>query len=151
MLGLLGFEYRKPKALPRVADEDKQAEFIAFYRELIKKLPADKVVHFADAVHPKHQTKPAFGWVRKGSNPAVKTTAGRDRVNIHGAVSLKNFDVSFVEPVTVDGDSAVLKWSCFLGQVCGLAKMYQVSVHPAFRISTWTKYAASGVLLSSAV
>ena len=30
MLRRLGFEYRKPKALPRVADEDKQAEFIAF-------------------------------------------------------------------------------------------------------------------------
>jgi hypothetical protein len=46
-------------------------------------------VYFADAVHPEHQTKPAFGWVRKGSKPAVKTTAGRGRVNIHGAVYLE--------------------------------------------------------------
>jgi len=45
--------------------------------------------------------------VRKGSNPAVKTTAGRGRVNIHGAVCLENFDTPFVEPVTVDGNSAV--------------------------------------------
>ena len=29
MLGRIGFEYRKPKALPRVADDDRQAEFIA--------------------------------------------------------------------------------------------------------------------------
>ena len=36
-----------------------------------------------------------------------ETTAGRGRVNIHGAVCLENFDVPFVEPVTVDGDSAV--------------------------------------------
>ena len=35
MLRRLGFEYRKPKALPRVADEDKQAEFIAFYQDLM--------------------------------------------------------------------------------------------------------------------
>jgi hypothetical protein len=28
--------------------------------------------------------------VRKGSNPAVKTTAGRGRVNIHGAVCLSS-------------------------------------------------------------
>ena len=56
---------------------------------------------------PEHQTKAAFGWVRKGSNPAVKTTAGRGRVNIHGAVCLENFDVPFVEPVSVDGNSAV--------------------------------------------
>ena len=33
--------------------------------------------------------------------------AGRGRVNIHGALCLENFDVPFVEPITVDGDSAV--------------------------------------------
>ena len=106
MLGRLGFQYRKPRALPRVADEDKQAEFIAFYQDLMTKLPADEAVYFADAVHPEHQTKPAFGWVRKGSNPAVKTTAGRGRVNIHGAVYLEKFDAPFIKPVNVGGDSA---------------------------------------------
>ena len=44
-----------------------------------------------------------------------------------------------------------LKWSCFLGQFCGLAKMHQVGFHAAVRISAWLKYAASGVRLSSAV
>jgi len=107
LLRRLGFEYRKPKALPRVADEAKQREFIAFYEDLMNSLPADEAVYFADAVHPEYQTKPAFGWVRKGSRAAVKTTAGRGRVNIHGAISLENFDAPFVEPVTVDGDSAV--------------------------------------------
>ena len=54
MLRRLGFEYRKPRALLRVADEDKQAEFIAFYQDLMTKLPADEAVYFADASHPKH-------------------------------------------------------------------------------------------------
>ena len=49
MLGRLGFECRKPRALPRVADEDKQAEFIAFYQDWMTKLPADEAVYFADA------------------------------------------------------------------------------------------------------
>ena len=44
-----------------------------------------------------------------------------------------------------------MKWSCFLGQFCGLAKMHQVGFHAAVRISAWLKYAASGVRLSSAV
>ena len=44
-----------------------------------------------------------------------------------------------------------MKWSCFLGQVSGFAKMHRVSVHAAFRISAWVKYAVSGVRLSSAV
>lgn len=44
-----------------------------------------------------------------------------------------------------------LKWSCFLGQVCGLAKMHLVCVHAAFRVSALPKYAMSGVRLSRAV
>ena len=75
LLARLGFEYRKPRPLPKLASAEQQ-------------------------------TKPAFGRVRKGSNPAVKTTAGRGRVNIHGALNLKTFDAPFVEPTTVDGVSA---------------------------------------------
>ena len=92
LLHRLGFEYRKPKALPRVADEVKQADFIDFYESLLNTLPADEAVYFADAVNREYQSKPAFGWVKKGSNPAVKTTPGRGRVNIHGALCLENFD-----------------------------------------------------------
>ncbi|WP_420011728.1 transposase [Tateyamaria sp.] len=63
-------------------------------------------MYFADAVHPEYQTKPSYGWVKAGSNPAVTTTSGRGRVNIHGALNLENFDAPFVEPTTVDGVSA---------------------------------------------
>ena len=34
LLARPGFEYRKPKALPRVSDVEKQAAFIAFYENL---------------------------------------------------------------------------------------------------------------------
>ena len=77
------------------------------YERLLNGLGADEAVYFADAVHPEYQTKPAFGWVKAGSNPAVTTTPGRGRVNIHGALNLENFDAPFVEPTTVDGVSAV--------------------------------------------
>jgi hypothetical protein len=83
-----------------------QTAFIAFYERLMRELPADEAVYFADAVHPEYQTKPAFGWVKVGLNPAVLNTAGRGRVNIHGAVNLENFDAPFVETTTVDGVSA---------------------------------------------
>ena len=97
--------------MSRVASPEKQAGFIAFYENLLNCLPASEEVCFADATHPEYQTKPGYGRVRAGSNPAVKTTAGRDRVNIHGAVNLETFDAPFVEPVvepvTLDGKSAV--------------------------------------------
>ena len=106
LLARLGFEYRKPKAVPRVADAAKQAEFIAFYEHLLNALPGDEAVYFADAVHPEYQSKPSHGWVRKGTKPALQTTSGRGRVNIHGALNLETFDAPCVEPTTVDGVSA---------------------------------------------
>jgi len=48
-------------------------------------------------------------------------------------------------------EERTMKWSCFLGQVCGTAKMHLVYVHAAFRISAWVKYAVSDVRLSRAV
>ena len=106
LLARLGFEYRKPKGLPRVASAEQQAAFIAMYERLLNGLGADEAVYFADAVHPEYQTKPSYGGVKAGSNPAVTTTAGRGRVNIHGALNLETFDAPFVEPTTVDGVSA---------------------------------------------
>ncbi|WP_420012132.1 IS630 family transposase [Tateyamaria sp.] len=106
LLARLGFEYRKPKGLPRVSCAEQQAAVIDMYERLLNGLGADEAVYFADAVHPEYQTKPSYGWVKAGSNPAVTTTSGRGRVNIHGALNLENFDAPFVEPTTVDGVSA---------------------------------------------
>jgi hypothetical protein len=98
-----------------VASAEKQAAFIASYEKLMRGLPADEAVYFADAVHPEYQTKPAFGWVKEGSNPAVLSTAGRGRVNIHGAVNLENLGVSEtlcmrVSPCSFDGSSVEPFW-----------------------------------------
>jgi transposase len=78
----------------------------AFVERGVRALCVVEAVYFADAVHPEYQTKPAFGWVKTGSNPGVPTTAGLGRVNIHGALNLETFDAPFVEPTTVYGISA---------------------------------------------
>ena len=54
LLARLGFEYRKLKALPRVADVAKQAEFIAMYENMLNSLADDEAVYFLDAVHPEY-------------------------------------------------------------------------------------------------
>jgi transposase len=95
-----GFEYHRPKTLPRVADDE------ALYFAPSRRLQAN-TCQAVDALHPEYQSKPAFGWVKKGTNPTLKTTAGRARINIHGALNLKTFDTPFVAPITVDGVSAV--------------------------------------------
>jgi hypothetical protein len=90
------------------------------YENMLNSLANDEAVYFApsrrfqantcqamDAVHPEYQSEPAFGWVKKNTNPKLKTTAGRARVNINCALNLEIFDTPFVTPITVDGVSAV--------------------------------------------
>ena len=53
-------------------------------------LSADEMVYFADDVRSDYQTRPVFVWVKAGSNPAVKTTAGRGRESILNIFSRLN-------------------------------------------------------------
>ena len=106
LLARLGIDYRKPNALPQVASSETQVGFIWMYVRLMTELGAVEAVYFTDALHPEYQTESAFGWVKSGSNPAVPTTAGRDRVNIHGALNFETVDAPIVEPTTVDEISA---------------------------------------------
>ena len=92
--------------MPRVAPPESRAAFIAAYESLLNGSEADEAVYFADAVHPEHQSKPAFGRVGRGSKPAIEIAAGRGRVNIRGALNLENFDAPLAEPDSVDGASA---------------------------------------------
>ena len=103
----LGFEYKKPQPLPAKIDEAEQAEFIANYERILNNLTPDEAVYFCDAVHPEHQSKPRRGWMRKGSNTAIKRSTGRRRVNIHAAVNLENFDAPFMDVERVDSESTI--------------------------------------------
>ena len=50
LLARLDFVYRKPKKLPKVADEKHQAKFITDYEKLVNGLEDDEAVYFADAI-----------------------------------------------------------------------------------------------------
>ncbi|MFT5297327.1 MAG: transposase [Colwellia sp.] len=59
------FSYKKPKSVPHKFDEDKQADFIAFYEQLKSTLAPDEQLLFMDAVHPTQATKITAGWIKK--------------------------------------------------------------------------------------
>ena len=103
----LGFIYQKPKSLPAISDEQAQQSYIDSYEKLQKFLPEDEAIYFVDAVHPQYQSRPAHGWIRKGSKVALKRNSGRKRMNIHGALCLEDFDAPFVEVTTVNEDSTI--------------------------------------------
>ena len=87
LLHRLGMEHRRPTAVSRKLDPAKQQAFIDTYTALLKTLPDDEAVMFADAVHPTHG---AVGcWAPKEVKVAVDQTSGRDRLNLHGALDLE--------------------------------------------------------------
>lgn len=83
-----GFTCKKPSGVPHKLSEEKQRQFIEYYKEL-KTTVGDEPILFIDGVHPTQATKISYGWIRKGQKKAVKTTGSRTRLNIMGALNLK--------------------------------------------------------------
>src|SRR5271156_2154729 len=76
------FCYKKPHGVPAKADADKQVEFIEHYKALKTSLPKNEVIYFVDSSHPQHQTRLAYGWIKKGIRKAERMTSCQKRVNI---------------------------------------------------------------------
>jgi transposase len=106
-----GFSYKKPKPVPAKADTVKQAEFIKAYEDLLTATPKDEPILFLDGVHPTMATKISYGWIKKGKDKLIKTTASRTRMNIMGTLNLKtmNVDVKFYQ--TINSESMVDYWA----------------------------------------
>lgn len=107
LLHRLEFEWRKPKGLPARADVAAQEAFVAAYEKLLNGLAPDETVYFADAVHPEYQSRPAYGWVRRGEHPAVRRGKGRQRMNLAGALCLETGHCSIVEDVRITAETTV--------------------------------------------
>jgi transposase len=103
------FAYKSPKGSPAKADIAKQREFIEIYNQLKEMaLQNDEPILFIDGVHPSMQTKISHGWIRKGQEKEVDTTASKTRVNILGAVDLDSMSVLAREyGKTINGRSVI--------------------------------------------
>ena len=84
----MDFVYKKPIALAMQADEVAQQAFMDWYENLLNSLLPNEEVLFSDAVHPEYQSRPAHGWFPKNQKTAIKTTSGRKRFNLQGALNL---------------------------------------------------------------
>jgi transposase len=108
LLHRLGMEHRKPKAISRKLDPQKQAAFINAYENLLNQLEADETVIFADAAHPTHAVRPVGCWAPKELAVAVEQSSGRDRLNVHGAINLETGQTIMKDVLTVDAASTIL-------------------------------------------
>lgn len=96
------FSYKKPKGTPAKADSEKQREFIEFYEKLLNNTDENEPIEFVDAVHPTMATKVTQGWIRKGTNKPIATTASRTRLNLLGSINLECMEVTIADHETID-------------------------------------------------
>ncbi|MGH7120598.1 MAG: IS630 family transposase [Acetobacteraceae bacterium] len=108
LLHRLGMEHRKPKAVSRKLDPEKQAAFIKAHEDLLNHLADDEAALFADAVHPTHAVRPASCWAPRDSKIAAPQTSGRQRPNIHGAMGLESGKTRMLDVATVDAASTII-------------------------------------------
>lgn len=103
----IGFHYSKPIHMPKCSSAEEQRQFIEAYKELRDNLPEDAAILFADAVHPTHQSKPSCGWIYGEDKVALPANSGRQRVNILGAVNLRDGKYNHVADLTINADSVI--------------------------------------------
>ena len=102
LLDRLGFVYKKPKHVPGKFDPEAQKAFVADYEKLLETKGENDPVYFVDAVHPQHNSIPAYGWIRRGKEKLLESNGGRKRVNIHGGINIHSLDIvtDFTKSVT---------------------------------------------------
>jgi transposase len=107
LLHKLGFRYKKPKHVPGKADIEAQLEFIESYEKLKKKKKKNDRIYFMDGVHPLHNSQPAYGWIRKGTDMVLKSNTGRERLNLNGAYNMEDHTAVIQESESINAQSTV--------------------------------------------
>ena len=88
LLRKLGYVYKKPKQYPAKVDRQKQKECATQITQQLQQSDDNKsVVLFADSVHPLHNTKPDYGWIKKGQTKWLPSNGGRKRYNLTGVIN----------------------------------------------------------------
>jgi transposase len=108
ILEKLSFVYKKTSEVPSNFDEAEQNAFLAELRPFLQEITTNEAVYFVDAVHPQHNTRSTYAWVKRGEKKAVPTNSGRRRININGAMNAHQpQEVIVVEAETINAQSTI--------------------------------------------
>ena len=108
LLHRLGFVYKKTKQVPGKADAAAQKKFLEeVYTKLKAEMKADDKLYFLDGVHPQHNSMSAYGWLEKGKTKEIRSNCGRQRLNLNGALCLKDYEVVIREDESINAQSTL--------------------------------------------
>jgi transposase len=111
------FCYKKPHAVPAKANKEQQQKFIKHYIQLKEKAEKKEPIYFVDSVHPQYQTHLTYGWILKGEQKLIPTTARQPRLNFIGGICLDGHRIIYQKTEKVDADSIA-------GFLCRLRKQH---------------------------
>jgi transposase len=108
LLKRLGFVYKKTTLVGSKADSSQQEAFLAEMQELLEGCKHADVVYFSDAVHPQHNTRASYGWIKSGKSFQVQSNTGRERLNINAAVNAHDVcDIVVREDERINAESTI--------------------------------------------
>jgi transposase len=81
--------------------------FRALYDLIKKDKETDDRIYFLDGTHPVHNNKPCYGWIYKGEIKTSPGNSGRKRLNLNGALSLENMDITVLEEKTINTQAMI--------------------------------------------
>ncbi len=144
-----GFSYKKPKGTPAKADEKAQSDFIRYYENLLNTLPEDEPIEFGDAVHPTMATKITYGWIHKGQDKLIATTASRTRMNLFGSINLEDMSVTLKEHQTIDSRTMRSHFAALRKKYPNAPNIHLILDRGGYNVSQETREAAEeyGIML----
>lgn len=137
-----GFSYKKPKGTPHKADPAKQQEFIEYYEKLVATTPCEEPILFGDGVHPTIATKVTYGWIKKGTDKLIATTASRSRVNLFGSLELASMNLVTQAFDTIDSKALEQHFEQLSLQYPLAPKIHLILDRGPYNISKDTRLAA---------
>lgn len=107
ILTKLGFVYKKTMAVPGGADVAHQERFLKELEPFLAEIDQEnEVIYFMDAVHPQHNTRSDYRWIKRGEEKEIRTNSGRRRININGAMNAhRPEEVEIVEAETINAEA----------------------------------------------
>jgi transposase len=107
ILHQLGFTYKKTTAVPGGASPVAQEAFLKQLEPfLTEEVSSNDVILFMDAVHPQHNTRSDYAWIKVGQKKEVPSNTGRKRININGAMNAQHpEEVTIIEADTINAQA----------------------------------------------
>jgi transposase len=145
LLHRLGFVYKSTTLVPGKLDEEAQAAFVEEVKELRDNLPEDEVILYGDAAHPQWNVHATRAWVLRGEEKQIKTNAGRDHLNINGALNVASMRVTtlFTPPRSGVNHEEVIKWfDAIQDEYVAVTRIHLVLDNARYYKKAWRLYEA---------